>query len=302
MDINIFTAIGALLIAGFVGMLTGIFGVGGGFLMTPALIIILGVDAHIAVGTDLLTIFVTSSFGIFRRRGSKTIDPKLAGVIAIGSLVGVFIGISIMELLKGMEPLRILGKEHNTVQYLLLCAFLLLLGWIAWYLYFDYHRNQGLAPAKRVGLFAKLKLWPYADFASLEEPRLSIVPLIAVGLLVGTLTGLMGVGGGIVMLPALVYWVGLRTVKAVGTSLIIVWASSMIAASAHLYNGNVDFLLWALLLAGGLTGTFYGTKIGLKFPGPKLRLYFVYVILAAVAMVGWKLLAITFLQGQIGQH
>jgi len=196
MDLSLNIAIGATIIGLVVGMLTGIFGVGGGFLMTPALMIILGVSGPVAVGTDLTVILANSSLGMLERIKSGTIDVKLALTIAIGSIWGVLTGSYFLELLEDAPKLIILGKEQDTAQYFLLCMFVALLTWIAGYMVFDYRRNRGEARHNRVGFFAGFKVPPYLHFSSLDQPRLSVVTLLVLGFLVGVLTGLMGIGGG----------------------------------------------------------------------------------------------------------
>jgi len=294
MDLSLNIAIGATIIGLVVGMLTGIFGVGGGFLMTPALMIILGVSGPVAVGTDLTVILANSSLGMLERIKSGTIDVKLALTIAIGSIWGVLTGSYFLELLEDAPKLIILGKEQDTAQYFLLCMFVALLTWIAGYMVFDYRRNRGEARHNRVGFFAGFKVPPYLHFSSLDQPRLSVVTLLVLGFLVGVLTGLMGIGGGVFLLPALMYFVGQPAKKAVGTSLLLVWISSLVAVIRKTSVGHVSGPLLLFLLAGGLTGTFLGTKIGLKLTGPKIRLYFVYIVIAAILMVGCKLYVMTF--------
>lgn len=294
MEFSTIILIGSGVIGFVVGALTGVFGVGGGFLMTPALMIILGIPAPIAVGTGLATILPNSSFAMFRRRGSKTVDVKLALTISAGSVVGVLFGSQIMEVLKDAPKILILGREQDALQYSLLCTFLVLLACIAGYLFYDYKRNGGKSPQKRIGMLARLKLVPYMHFASLEEPRLSVLALLVLGFLIGTLTGLMGVGGGVVMLPSLIYLVGQRTGKAAGTSLLLVWISSLVAVVRKGAAGQISLCLFLALLAGGIAGTFIGTKIGLKLSGPRIRLYFVYVVIAAIGLIGYKLYMLTF--------
>jgi uncharacterized membrane protein YfcA len=294
MELSLNIAICATIIGLVVGMLTGIFGVGGGFLMTPALMIILNIHGPTAVGTDLATIFATSSLAMLKRRGSGTVDIKLGLTIAIGSILGVLAGSHFLELLKDAPKLLIFGKEQDTVQYCLLCLFLVLLAWIAGYMIFDYKRNSNQALDKRVGFFARFKIPPYLHFSSLEQPRLSVFTLLILGSFAGILTGLMGIGGGILLLPALVYLVGQRTNKAVGTSLMLVWISSLAGVIRKTHAGDVNLLLFIFLASGGLIGAFLGTKIGLKLAGHKIRLYFVYIVIAAILMIGYKLYVMTF--------
>ena len=294
MDFSLNIAIGATIIGLVVGMLTGIFGVGGGFLMTPALMIFLNIHGPTAVGTDLTVILANSSFGMLHRRGSGTIDVKLGLTIATGSVLGVLAGSHFLELLENAPKIIIFGKEQETVQYSLLCMFLVLMVWIAGYMSFDYKLNSGKTTGKRTGLLAAIKIPPYLYFPSLNQPQLSVLMLFILGFCVGILTGLMGVGGGIVLLPALVYLVGQQTNKAVGTSLLLVWISSLVAVIRKTSAGQVSLLLLLFLLAGGLTGTALGTKIGLNLAGHKIRRYFILVVIAAILMVGYKLCVMTF--------
>jgi uncharacterized membrane protein YfcA len=122
---------------------------------------------------------------------------------------------------------------------------------------------------------------------------MSLVALAALGGVVGVLTGMMGIGGGVILLPALIYLVGQRAIKAVGTSLLLVWISSVIAVMLHITHRNINLHLWLALTAGGLLGTWLGTNIGLHVPGPRLRLYFIYVIVAAIVLIAVKLVHMT---------
>ncbi len=293
MDLSLYQLTGGLIIGAGIGVLTGIFGVGGGFLLTPALMILLGVSGAEAVGTGLAAILVNSTLGLFRRKGSGTVDVKLALTMASGSIIGVFIGFFMLEALKDVPEITVLGKPQQPVQYVLLWLFLMLLSGIAALLYWDCQRNAGQSPNIRVGLLAKLKIPPYMHFSSLEQTGLSVPGLAGIGLFIGILTGLLGIGGGVTVLPALVYLAGQRTVKAAGTSLLLVWISSLAAVILKSGAGDISLLLMLVLLAGGIAGTAFGTKIGLKLAGPRIRLYFVYVVLAAILMVAYKICVLT---------
>ena len=287
--------IGGLLIALGVGFLTGVFGVGGGFMMTPALMIFLKIPAPTAVGTDIATILVTSSFGLWRRRGTSTVAVKLGLTIASGCVLGVCIGLMLLEWLKGMPSLIINGKELVAVQFILFCCFVVLLSGVGIYMFIDARRDKkNPSGRKQRGWFSRIQIWPYAHFALLEPSKQSLVPLVLLGLIVGILTGLMGIGGGVILLPALVYLVGMPMVKAAGTSLLLVWISSLVAVIQHIKHGNINFGLWATMIVGGVAGTLIGTKIGLKASGSKLRMGFVYVVFAAVVITVRELAVMVF--------
>ena len=294
MELSIAFIVGGVIIGGLIGFLTGVFGVGGGFMLTPLLMIVLGVPAPVAVGTGLAVILANSTYGLYVRRKSKTIDIKLSLVISIGSVGGVLIGAWLLDLLARTPDITILGREQEPARYVLLVLFLLLLGWIAGYLYYDYRKHYGETVAVRVGLLAGVSLPPYTAFRSLERPMLSVPALVLMGILVGLLTGLLGVGGGVVLLPALVYLVGQRAIKAAGTSLLLVWIASLTGVIRMAGVNNISLVLFVILLAGGFTGTALGTRIGLALKGPKLRLYFIVVVVAAVILVAYELVKITF--------
>lgn len=295
MDTSTFVLMGGLLLAIGVGILTGIFGVGGGFLLTPALMIVLSVPGPIAVGTGLAMMLINSTFGMIKRRGTGTLAANIAVAISAGSLIGVIIGSWLLERLKYLPPLIINGRELVAVQFILFCAFLLMLVWVAGFMYHDYLKLGGQSEENHIGLLAHVKIPPYGHFSALSQPRMSLIALVLLGLITGFLTGLMGIGGGVVLLPALIYLVGLHTQKAAGTSLLLVWVSSLLAVIRNIGNNNIHWPLWGMLVIGGLVGTYLGTKVGLKVTGSKLRLYFVYVVLAAILLVGYKIVGMIFL-------
>ena len=283
-----------LCIAWSVGFLTGVFGIGGRFLLSPALIVLLHVEAHIAIGTDLAMMLCTSSFGLWTRRRTETIDWKLAIVIGSGSVVGVLIGVRLLERLKVMPPLMILDHQVDAARYVLLWAFLLLLTGISVFMIVEYFRSGGDTVSKRVGLFARLNVPPLLHFHTLEEPKLSVYPVVLLGLTAGLCTGLLGIGGGVLLLPSLMYLVGQRAPKAAHTSLALACLASLVGVTRHLEHGNIGPVLLLELLAGGLFGTYCGVRVGLDLPGPKIRFYFVFVVLAAVVLIGYKLCRETF--------
>jgi len=294
MESSLNIAIGAMITGVVVGVLTGIFGVGGGFLMTPALMIFLNIPGPVAVGTGLAVILANSSLAMLKRRHSGAIDVKLGLTIATGGIFGVLAGSYFLELLEDAPKLIILGKEQETVQYCLLCMFLVLLVWIAGYMLFDDKHDGGGTIDKRTGFLSAIKIPPYFYFPSLRKSRVSVVMLLTLGFCIGVLTGLMGIGGAVLLLPALVYLVGQQTDKAVATSLVFIWLSSLAAVIRKSGVGHISLLLLLFLVIGGMAGTLLGIKIGLKLPGSKIRLYFVYVVIATILMIGYKLGVMTF--------
>ena len=293
MDLSVFQIIVSGLIALFVGLLTGIFGVGGGFLMTPALIILIAIPGPVAVGTGLVNFFANSSLGIAKRWGSGTIAPKIAALVGGGSMVGVMIGSWILESLNKLPNVTVRGHEQSLLEIVLMLVFLLLLSGIAIFMFWDVRCAARLRSEEeyQVGILARIKLPPYGHFQTLDEPRMSMPALFLFGTLGGILTGLLGIGGGVIMLPALIYLVGLHTHKAAGTSLLLVWIASLAGAVNNLFIGNVHWILLIILLVGGMLGTWIGTHIAMFISGKNTRQYFIYVLALAILLVAGRLVA-----------
>lgn len=295
MDLSVILLTWALLISAVVGLLTGVFGVGGGFLLTPALMILLRVPPSMAVGMGLIIVLLTSSVGLFKRRGTGTVDVRLAAVLSCGCMIGAALGQRLLEYAKHLPPVRIAGRPQGVLEYGLLWAFLLLLTWIAALLYSDYRRSILRAHQAPRGLFASLRCGPRMSFASVPAVALPVAALLLLGFVIGLPTGSMGIGGGMLWMPALFYLVGQGGQAAAGTSLLIVWLSVLLASLLNVSNGNICWPLCATMLAGGMTGSWYGSQIGLRMAGARLRFYFIYVLLAAILLVGYKLVVLTWL-------
>ena len=278
---------GALIIGGVVGVLTGLFGVGGGFLIAPMLNILLGVPMPIAVGTDAVDILGVATAGLYRRRGEGLTDYKMAVVLFGGNYVGVRLGVASLEWLKGRANLRFGENLVPAADFVILCVFLVVLAATAGWLLFDTSR-RGTSLLRRGGLFARIKLPPYTDFPTLEAPRLSIIVVSYFGLLLGLLTGLLGIGGGVILFPALVYLMGMRTHPAAATSLALIWLSSFVATISHTVAGNTDLRLAIPLLVAGTVGVQIGISLGKRLAGLRLRRLFGLVILAAIVLVAAK--------------
>ncbi len=292
MDWPLTTLLGASLISFGVGILTGVFGVGGGFLMTPALMIFLGVPGPVAVGTDLAAILTNSSFGLYKRRGTHTVDLKLALTISLGGVVGVLIGSRLLKAVQEIGSWVIAGQEYDAVELSLLLLFVLLLVWIAGYILYDHCRMKRGDLDQGTGLLRRLTVPPMRRFSSVYGQEVSITVLACLGLLVGCLTGLMGIGGGVILLPILIYFVGQDPKKAAGTSLVMVWVASAVGVLYKGMVGHISVSLWIAMIVGGLTGTSLGTRIGLKAASEKLKFSFFYVVLLALGIVTWRLVCL----------
>jgi len=292
MSMSIWVIFGALAIGTAIGILTGIFGVGGGFLVTPLLNVVLGVPIPVAVGTGLMQILGVSSSGLYRRRKQRGIAIKLVTVLSGGSYVGVRLGAKTLNWLGTLGSLTLGGQAVAAVDFYVLCIYFVVLLAIGSYLWYDTSKSAEEEETHRVGLFAKIKIPPYTNFRTLDEPSLSLPVISYFGLVLGYMTGLLGIGGGVIMVPALIYLIGLRTHYAAATSLALIWVSSFIGTITHASLGNTRIGLLIPLLLGGTIGVQIGMNIGNKMGGHELRRKFCYVVLVAVGIVAIKIVGI----------
>ncbi len=250
-----------------VGCLSGIFGVGGGFLMTP-LLMLMGIPAPVAVaaGANLAAASSMSSvLGQFERRG---VDLRMGLVISIGGIIGVGIGSLLFSWLKSQ------GAAEATVRI----AYTILLGSLGTSLVWE--SLAAIAKSRAGGSPASFRR-STNDIAhrlpfKVRFPRsklvISIIPPLAIGIGVGILSAIMGVGGGFILIPALVYIIHMPPNLVVGTSTLQV----LITASATTFlqsaaNGSLDLVLSGLLIVGGVMGAQFGVIIGRKLKGEQLR-------------------------------
>ena len=287
------TIVGALLIGASIGVLTGLFGVGGGFLITPILNIVLGVPMPIAVGTGALQILGVTTSGLYCRRKEAKTDYKMAVMLFGGNFVGVSLGADALTALGRMGQWTIRGQGVAAVDVVILFVFLVLLSGITLYLIYDSRRKRASGEA-RPGLLSKVRLPPYTAFQALGQRRLSIISLTTMGLVLGFLTGLLGIGGGVILVPALLYLVGMPMHSVSATSLAMVWLTSFLATITHARLGNTNLALAIPLLLGGTLGVQFGASLCIRLRAQVLQRYFSLVVLAAALIVAIKLAGLLF--------
>lgn len=262
-----------------VGFLAGLFGVGGGFLMTPLLNMVIGIPMNVAVGSDLTQISATATSGAIAHRKMGNVEPKLALMILGGSVAGVQVGVHLVNILKEKGLSGLIIKEVYVVM-LTLISFLILLESIKTL------RAQRLGTLSAdggetvtMGIGSKIQkiniFSVHLSKANINVP-VFVPPLI--GFVVGILAGIMGVGGGFIMVPALLYVIGVPTMVAVGTDLFQMMITAASGSVGHALSGNVDFILVGLILTGSTVGAQFGAKASKKVGGPKLRLLFGLIV------------------------
>ena len=274
-------------LGGGVGFLSGMFGVGGGFLMTPLLIFI-GIPPAVAVATEANQVVAASVSGALAHWRRGNVDLKMGAVLLAGGVVGSSLGVWLFT------ALRALG-HIDVVIALFYVTFLGVIGVLmvsesirAWL------RAQNPASARRKlhshtwvhGLPFKMRFRRSKLYIS------ALLPL-AIGVFVGVLSAIMGVGGGFVMVPAMIYLLGMPTSVVVGTSLFqIIFVTANVTFLQAVNNQTVDVVLAMILLVGGVIGAQIGTRVGTKLRGEQLRALLGLIVLAVCLRIAWDLISV----------
>lgn len=262
-SMNIVTIIG---LGGMVGFLSGVFGVGGGFLMTP-LLIFLGVPAPVAVGTEANQIVASSVSGVLAHFRRGNVDFKMGFVLLAGGLVGSTIGVALFALL----------RELGQIDVVIKLSFIVFLGIIGSLMLVESARamlRTRLPGARRGKLHQHNWLHGLPFKMRFRKSKLYISALLPfmVGALVGVLSAIMGVGGGFIMVPAMIYLLGMPTAVVVGTSLFqIIFVTANVTFLQSVQTQTVDIVLAGLLLLGAVVGAQFGTRVGAMLRGEQLR-------------------------------
>ena len=282
---------GVVVIAVVVGFLSGLFGVGGGFLLTPVLRIVLGIPYPIAVGSSLVQISCNSIVSAYKHGRNRNVDFKLGVLLAAGALIGAEEGVRLHTLLKGTAALSLFGRSVSPLDMVLNLLFVVLLAGVGLFIILETQRpGHGELVETRMNLWLRrIRLWPWASFPKSGLAGYSLWLPLGLSLVVGLLTGLMGVGGGFISFPLLVYVVGIPTHMAIGTSAFQILVAGGYGALRHGLRGNIDLLLVALLVPGGFAGVFLGVKASQVLDGRRIRRYFALVVFLGAALVLWEL-------------
>ena len=277
-NINIFLIV---FIGMLVGALSGLFGVGGGFLMTP-LLIFLGIPPVVAVGSEAPHVLASSVSGVIAHWRKKNVDFKMGFFLLSGGLVGSTLGVNLFKLLKTY------GQIDIVIQFL----FLVFLGFIGMSMAFESAKttikNYRTTSAIRTKLHQHSWIHglPFKLRFHRSKLYISAIPPILIGFFVGVLSAMMGVGGGFIMIPAMVYILGMSTNVVVGTSLFqIIFVTANSTFFQSYLNQTVDIVLSALMILGGVIGAQIGVRIGTKLKAEYLRGILAILVLLVCAKI-----------------
>ncbi|TAN42721.1 MAG: sulfite exporter TauE/SafE family protein [Nitrospirae bacterium] len=296
-SINIIIPIGLGLA---VGLLSGLFGVGGGFLMTP-LLIMFGIPSTVAAATDSNQIVAASTSGTYAHWRVGNVDFKMGLYLLIGGFAGGLLGVQAIKVL----------KATGNADFAIKMTYVLLLGTVGTYMFFESLSSmrkkkveEEARPEKESG-FAKLlaRLPLQTHFAKSGVTHSLLLPVIFGGF-VGVLGAIMGVGGGFLMVPIMVYILRMPMHVVVGTSLFQILFNCIEVTFLQAYtNHSVDFVLAVLLLLGSTVGAQVGAVFGRKLKGEQLKVILAGIVLAVTVKIIFDLtLSPSLLLAQAGGH
>jgi len=274
-----------LIMGAAVGFLSGLFGVGGGFLITP-LLIFYNIPPAIAVATGANQVIASSMSGAMAHFRRRTLDFKLAGVLLVGGIFGSSIGIVVFAWL------RALGQLDLFISLL----YVVFLGSIGGLMLVESvntlrkSRGGAVVSMKKAGQHHWIHKLPLKMRFRASKLFVSVIPVLALGAGIGFLAAIMGVGGGFIMVPALIYLLKVPTNVVIGTSLFQIIFTAAFTTIVHAAtNQTVDVVLAFLLMVGGVAGAQYGAKAGQKLRGEQLRLLLALLVVAVALRLAFDL-------------
>lgn len=281
-SVNAFALLG---LGGIVGLLSGMFGVGGGFLITPLLMFI-GVPSTVAVATGANQVVASSVSGVLAHLRRRTVDFRMGWVLLSGGMLGAAAGIWVFDLL----------RRAGQVDLLVQLSYVLFLGLIGALMF-----QESLRALRRAGRPGAKPRRAHQHYLVHHLPLkvkfrtsglyISVIPPVLVGASVGFLAAVMGVGGGFIMVPAMIYLLGMPTKVVIGTSLFqIVFVTAFTTLMHAVTARSVDMLLAVVLIVGGVIGAQAGTQLGLRLKAEQLRVLLAVLVLAVCFKIALDLL------------
>ena len=269
-----------------VGFLSGMFGVGGGFLMTP-LLVFSGIPSTVAVATTLSHVTASSMSGALAQWRKRAIDFTMAGVMMAGGIAGTLSGVWLFALM----------RRQGQMDLIVSLTYVVLLGAVGTIML---RESLATLRAWRSGTQVSARpvnhVWihglPFKMRFRHSRLYISVIPPVAIGFAVGALSAIMGIGGGFIIVPAMIYLLRMPTNVVMGTSLVqIICVASVTTVLQATSNYAVDIVLAGLLVVGGVVGAQLGVQAGARLRGEQLRLLLALVVLTVCAGLLWGLIA-----------
>jgi uncharacterized membrane protein YfcA len=286
-------------LGGVVGLLSGLFGVGGGFLMTPLLIMI-GIPPTVAAASDSNQIVAASSSGTYAHARAGSVDFKMGLLLLVGGIAGGSVGVVLIRMLRAL----------GSADFVITVTYVVMLGGIGAYMFVESLRSMRVArhvreEEPRPSIYARLvRRLPWKVRFDRSRVELSVLMPLLLGFLVGTLAAVMGVGGGFIMVPVMVYLLRMPMHVVVGTSLFqILFTCVNVTVLQATLNRTVDFVLALFLLLGSVVGAQIGAQLSKRLKADQLKILMAVIVLAVTAKMLLGLLTTPdFLLSYAGGH
>lgn len=281
MSVDMFVMTGVGLAIGF---LSGMLGVGGGFLITP-LLVMLGIPIDVAVATGANQAIATSASGTVAQWQRGNVDFKMGVLLFLGGVIGAVAGVWIIKYLK------MIGQ----IDFVVSLCYVLMLGTVGALMLFEGSRamwrtHKGVLPPSSRRRHTWVHSLPLKIRFPASKLYMSLIPPALLGVLVGLLGAMMGVGGGFFAVPVMVYVLGMPTRVVVGTSLLVVFSTSMLTTVLQAWqNQSVDIVLAVMLMLGGVFGAQIGARLGYGLKGEQIRAMLGLLVLAVSLRIAFDL-------------
>lgn len=280
-SVNLFLILG---MGGLVGFLSGMFGVGGGFLMTPLLIFV-GIPPAVSVASVANQITATSVSGVLAHWRRGNVDFKMGTVMLIGGIFGTLIGTWIFTLLTSI----------GQVDLMISLSYVIFLGTIGALMFAEsakamINTRKGNVRRKKLHQHYWIHGLPFKMRFRKSKLYISALMPLGLGALVGILSSIMGVGGGFVVVPAMIYLLGMPTSVVIGTSLFqIIFVTMNVTLLHSMATQTVDIMLALLLMSSSVVGAQIGTRMGTKLRGEQLRILLALIVLIVCLKLAFDL-------------
>ena len=279
-SVNAYVLLG---LGGITGLMSGLFGIGGGFLMTPLLILI-GIPPAVAVATGTNQIAASSFSGVLSHWRRGTVDFKMGLVLLAGGLVGSALGVQLFAFLKSL----------GQVELFVSVCYVLFLGIVGTVMVVEYvqriwrsRTGRKRRPRKRHGWVHGL---PFRMRFRASNLYISAIPPLLVGMSIGMLAAIMGVGGGFIMVPAMIYILGMATTVVIGTSMFqILFVAAGTTMMHAIVTQAVDAVLALILIVGGVVGAQIGVRLAPRLKAEQLRILLALLVLAVCFKLAYDL-------------
>jgi len=271
-----------------VGFLSGLLGVGGGFLMVPLLVSVFGVDWKIAIGSSLAQMIGMSAAGFRAHMRQGNVEWKLACFMLVFTISGGLLGHAIID---GLDKATVQfpgGETIKAADFCLPIIYTVTLGSLAAVTMREALgalRSKSGEDIEPRGKLAGIGPGPYLTLKNVAGARLSTPVTAAAAFATGIMIGLLGIGGGVILQPLMIYVLGVPTRIAIGTGLVMVFGTALVVVGEKAWDGHVDLTLVMLLLAASPVGVHIGARVCKRISSQRIRFLFAVVVLVALALV-----------------